>query len=844
MTTDVLARRSTRLVAGRGWRVALVVVAAFFWAAAAAHAQGTSGSLPNPISSGDLDKILTRLALDASQRRVAENCHEQYIEDFKKLRDGEIEKFIAKTQEIQGRMPARKEIEEMISDRDRLLDKIARLDNTFFDQVMTVLTDEQQILLTRARMYRTRERYGGDMVQVAGFLVPAANIDLSDMYERFPLTPDERQMMQPAVMDYESKLTRMKKEISDSVLRMFLDIFDIMEAAGFDENSFQDPEKAQEAFNTVRNAWSTVSVKLMEKAMEVSDLNRKACKRIAESMYLEHGEKLTQQYYQQAYPELPTSDLPQLFRKALAFNDLTEEQWTNVNILRDDFIRQQQNIYEDMADAQDVLRATRTPFDMAGMGGHEPANDEIVDKLADLGDKHTKLVERTTDALNALLGTELQAKITEMEDPEVVQARAEAAAAEAEAFADTGMETVSDVPVATASQPIAVPEFRELVTTLKLDESSMAVAEQLHAAYVQQFTNVSEEVLGKVNEAQSKLWKFDEATSTTTGPTVAQVRELNTLRKAAAEAMRGVDDAFYRDLTVAVGSDPMRQRQIELLHHARTRLSYAVGPEMWIWGFGGQHSQLSSLDLVPICQDEMLLEEPNEAIDAILSAYDAEMTQAMRDRYEKAMAAQLRMDVANAEFMSARGAAGDGEVAAGVRYQQELADLSKNLNSASAEVARINKETMQKLRAALDEERGAALEFAFKRAAFPTVYRGHDEMMAAINKARSLKSLSPSQRENLEEVLADFQSKYESVCDRMVAILADTSGAIRPFAAEDMREYRRVESTIEKLEFERSELRARARRRVQDILSSEQLAQVGGMFAPRGATVAADTATP
>jgi hypothetical protein len=72
----------------------------------------------------------------------------------------------------------------------------------------------------------------------------------------------------------------------------------------------------------------------------------------------------------------------------------------------------------------------------------------------------------------------------------------------------------------------------------------------------------------------------------------------------------------------------------------------------------------------------------------------------------------------------------------------------------------------------------------------------------------------------------------------MVALIDNTSGDIRPFGAESYREYQRIESSMQKLMFEREELTARARRRVQDVLSDDQLAQLGGPFAKQ------PTATP
>jgi hypothetical protein len=820
----------------------LVALLAMLLFSSAAHAQGTSGSLPDPVSSRDLDRIMDQLELDEAQRRVAETHHEQYIEEFKRLREGEIEEYMQKMREFQGTMPARKKLEDFLAEMSRLQDKIGRLDNQLFDQLMAALRDDQQITLTRVRMQRARERSSGDMMQMVGFLVPAASVDLSEIYNKLRLTPDEKLMIQTTVMDYESKLTRSSKEMAESLLRMFIDIFDIIEAAGFDENSFQDPEQAQEAFNIMREAWATVSVKLMAKAMEISDLNRRSCKRISEMLLQDHRERLVDQYYEQAYPELPTSNLRQLFRKALRHNDLTEDQWMNVSVLRDDFRRQELKLYDDMADIQDALRATRSPFNMGGMGGQEIVDDEAVDKLAELTERHEKLVERTTEALNVHLGADLQVKIIAMEDPLEQEAMAEAAAeaaanAEAQAF-----EVAAAVSRSSGDQPISAGEFRQSVMLLQLDEASQAVAEQLHQAYFDRFTTASEELQGKVQEAQSKMWTYDQATSSTRGPTTAQVQEIHELRKNAAKALREVDESFFREVAATCGADSLRQEQLERLRTMRLRSTFVSDGDMWIWGFGAQHSQVARLDLIALCVEERLLDEPNEALRSALATYDMNITQAMRTRYERGLDAQHQMEVANAAFTAANQES-DGEdsgaVAAGVRYQQVMQELSRKLTDASKEVIRLNIEMLTSLRAALPEDAAARFEKAYKRQAYPSVYRGAEAVELAMTKLRALNSLSATQREKLEDVLTEFEVKHEALCDRMVTIVSDWSGSA-PFETGGMREYQRIDSAMQKLEFEREELTARARRRVQDLLSDDQLAQVGGLFARRTAA----TATP
>jgi len=831
--TDQMTSRSSLCQRAFTRRMHIITAAlALLLVSCGAWAQGTSGSLPDPMSSRDLDQVMERLALDDAQRRATEVFHEQYIEEFKQLRDGEIEDFMKKQNAFQGTLPQRKQIEDFVSDRERLINRIARIDNQFFDQVMAVLRDDQQLMLTRLRMNRTRERHGGDMMQMISFLVPSASIDLSTIYERLKLTPDEKLIIQPTVMDYESKLTRSTKEMSDSIMRMFLDALIMLEEAGFDETSFQDPEKAQEAFEFIREAWATLSGGLMAQAVEISDLNRKTCKRIADMLLQENGDRLIVQYFEQAYPELPKSNLRELFRKSLRHKDLTDEQWMNVSVLRDEFRRQEQNLYDDMADIQDKLRSTRSPFDFGGMGGPANVDDEAVDKLADLTERHEKLVERTTDALNVHLGTAMQAKISEMEDPDLTDAIAEAGG-DTDEFVETVVVNGDGFGAGSTpgDQPMSVGEFKQTVAMLQLDDANAAVAEQLHAAYVERFTEVSGDVLGKVQEAQSKMWQYDEATQTMNGPTLASVDQIYELRKAAAKAMQDVDDSFFNELVVTAGTDPYRQELIGHLRAIRQRASFTMGRDMWIWGFGGQRSQVASIDLVELCMSERLLDQPSESMRSILTTYNSNMTQAMQSRFVTGLEAQHTMDLTNVQMQAQNREADEVDIAQGVRYQQMIEEVSNKLSEATASVAGINRETLAMLKDALPDEEAIAFEKAYKRKAFPSVYQGAEVIEQTMSKVRALNSLSASQRNSVESLLSEFETKYDTICDKMVGVLDSTSGSLRPFGTDNMREYQRVESTIQKFEFERDELMARTRRRVQDVLSDEQLAQVGGPLA-------------
>src|SRR5436190_5358349 len=72
----------------------LGAIASILIFAGSARGQGTSGTLPDPISARELTRYEDRLQLSPQQRQAAETFHEQYKREFRALREGEIADFL------------------------------------------------------------------------------------------------------------------------------------------------------------------------------------------------------------------------------------------------------------------------------------------------------------------------------------------------------------------------------------------------------------------------------------------------------------------------------------------------------------------------------------------------------------------------------------------------------------------------------------------------------------------------------------------------------------------------------------------------------------------------------
>ena len=67
-----------------------------------AVAQGTTGTLPDPISSRELIRYAERLILTDHQRQAMESVHDRYKTRFRDFRDGKVAEFLDEMRAMQG----------------------------------------------------------------------------------------------------------------------------------------------------------------------------------------------------------------------------------------------------------------------------------------------------------------------------------------------------------------------------------------------------------------------------------------------------------------------------------------------------------------------------------------------------------------------------------------------------------------------------------------------------------------------------------------------------------------------------------------------------------------------
>ena len=287
------------------------------------------------------------------------------------------------------------------------------------------------------------------------------------------------------------------------------------------------------------------------------------------------------------------------------------------------------------------------------------------------------------------------------------------------------------------------------------------------------------------------------------------------------------DEAFFSDLALML-SETAPTEQLDRLRLARQRRLFGQRPNQYAFAFPGTESNESSVDLSALVDDSEIDAVKTDNIDALLKGYEKTITSAFRNRYEIGLVAQRRQTEAMAEMMRRRQEGDtDGAIAFGMEYQQAMQDVRKPVEEAEEAITQLNRDTLEQLTAALDNRSARKFRAAYRRKAFPKIYNEPNSGEKYLEAALKLRQLSDDQRFAIELHGVEYQPVYENLCNQMVEIHSQSSiggGFTDPGY---MQEYMQRQQKLEVIKFDRSELNAKARRRLRQILTPEQLARIG-----------------
>jgi hypothetical protein len=814
---------------------AVAALAAALVPGAPALGQGTSGMVPDPISSPELSRYLDRLGANLQQRQAAAVFHEQYKADFKTLRDGEIQKLLdemGKLQGMGGSIPDRKDVVDLLDNRKKLMSRIEGLDSVLFNNLQPLLTEEQAGLMPRVHMARARQRLTNRQMMMP---MMSGSADLSEIVPEIELSSADRGLADSVLQGYEVRLTKLTEDLHDASVTMMLDIMDAFEAAGFtSQEDFMDPETGPKAMETMQAIFQQVMKKSVEISADIGKLNRQTYRSLASILPRPEARKLGRKFYGKAYPEVfwgagMGGDAQAAFEKALRFKDLTDEQRQVITAAGEQFAANAERIVEEMADLIDEQRERGNPFDFGG-----EAFQDHQKKLNEHREELGKLSASALASLTEVLGEQLAAKIKEPEAADnVVVGGAVMVQGVGGGSAAIMLETPAEEereeggPDQFVPGPITAANVRSYARRLAIAEDDQALLDEFHAAYRAKYDELrSGSDFKSLSELQQQLWGQGEDESGAAVDIEDVVQRLASARSRGLAAVRALDESFFREIEDLVLTTDEQKALMPRIRLARERAIYNRTP--WMGDFGMMGGSHSGIDLVRLLDQQRLAPADLGAADAVLVAYERSVTDAMRRRFELQLQLQASQDKAMAEMQAAQ-KRGEG-MAAAFDYSTMWQENARKSAEASKAVADLNRATLERLVAALPGEAGANLRRDYNRRAYPDIYNDPRSAEARIDQALKLPSLDAEQRRQVEEIAKTFRTSYADLSEQMVAIKHDADEAnVATFEAADWQEFQKRQNRVGSIRFERSEVSAAALLRLKEVLTADQVAAIGGL---------------
>jgi len=814
-------------------------------AATPARGQGTSGAFPDPISTRELERYCDRLTMSDQQRQGVGLAHDEYLEAFRVLREGQIEQYLqdygARTGFNFSMRPDDGTTEKAIRQRDELMGRIASLDNRLFDQIQTVLTESQLAAVPRVRQARERSRYQAGISRMAMFSSPGAGVDLSEIVDELDLTPDVAAAVDPVIESYERTLTSEVRGLYQGASNVQIELQERMRqalaAAQSQERDAGTPEGRGQGRGRgnrgrdnmgelIESAFAEINARLGEMSGKITELNDRTARQVSVLVPEAEGRDFKRRYYRRAFPGVPASrgEAGRRLDEVARMDDLSDVQRGQVRAIGGNFEQSLDGLIEQM-----VAIARQRPTNRFELrrGRDDDGRDETAEKLEQLREQRTVLIDRTINDVNAVLGEELTKRLDDRVargegaiDGQMVEDQAVFVVATGALDAGGGGGAVIQSITLTDGSPLDLAQTAEedqidtylpgpirqrdldrYARYLNLDAGLMPLLEVLHDDYMAQFDILRDTKVKAVKDKSRSLWAIDEQSGQAAPPSKGDIEDLYRLRRSALAEIAALDERMFTDLeTVLPEGD--HAEAMQRIRYARKRDIYSRGRDTGGFrmfggpgggGRGGRSftftalggpgaSSESVIDLSALSEQVDFSDDERQRIDPHLAKYENDVTAQFQAAFETSMRFNEIMDAvqAAATEISDGGArrevrldGGDGTMRQAMENEgREQADIRMY-------IVELNRETLDKLQSVLPAASYGRLRDTYNRKSFPDVYMDPASAETALSAITVLDDLNPDQRMQINELAAEFHTSYDQLCQQMVELkLAEPVGGL------------------------------------------------------------------
>jgi hypothetical protein len=384
--------------------------------------QGSNGLVADPMGIEEAREFLERYAsLEKAQWPIVEQAHDEYLEAFSTLRDGPVQRFLDESEKVMavssGRMPEPKAVKELFDRGVRINQRIASVDDAFFQKLISSLAEHQVPGIFRAKTARKRARNSSGQMGLMGGI---GRLPIDSAYWKLDLAPETRAMIDPDLRTYENTMATLSAKRLIEANRSILNMTEAMTDAGFGDitsDDMQDPERLAEVMEVVQEAMATSMVKLAELQGEINERNTSFARRLRQSLSLEEGHELMQRWVGRGglltALSGSASSIPTLAKKILALKDITGDQVEAVESVVRNWRRRDVKHLVDLSDAELALSMGNFSGEMMSPERLDGGFQEVLER----NEARRADEARSRESLEAIIGPERFAAIEKATAP-------------------------------------------------------------------------------------------------------------------------------------------------------------------------------------------------------------------------------------------------------------------------------------------------------------------------------------------------------------------------------------------------------------------------------------------
>lgn len=839
-------QHSGRGVGAPSFLVALLALLLPLAALRSAAAQFGEGLFAPPISTEALERYLGRYVQPPESAHAAiEQAHERYLEAYRKLRDADLEPFEReKPPPMTGGSMA-----PWMKKMEQLRGKVISLDTSFFDAVRLAVPAEKQAGVERMRAVREVDVLGSGIGRqfTMGMMGGPGRVRVSELVFTSGLTAEDLAKADVVLREHEPRMLSASRKADDQSSKLFLELTEEMQKIGLWgsnlENAERDPAKMAEMAQQMQTLIQRTMTGMREAQAPIGELNRRSFRQVRDTLSPDGVVTVQRKWVQEGFPGMSGEwprEVETLVKRASKLDGFTAEQKQTLERLTQDFWRRYCGAIDSAETIEEQLGYARMSQMMSGQDPGQASGIQALEESRDKArDERRAMVESSMQAMMAVLTPE-QAQAFNgakqagpdgggVPDPELM----------AQAEEEEGETVVAPMPGSPveggmlplqqwgSSGQISVGDVARICTALGLPEAERGTVESLHADYLKQWEEQVAPRAMEYAESDAKVWtQADGGIATIDSAMLDQAaargRTLLTSAKTA-------DGSFFDGIAAIATPDKADVLAWERLR----RVSGLLGRQRsdrggWFTQFGEQ-----PVDVPSVLDAADLTDEQRAAARRAVLPMVTEMEAALIQAMEATLDANRDIMKLQGELQAAQRGTQEEQVAASQGYMKKMAAIQKRLRSGTAARTETQHKAMDAALAAMPAETRSRVRRLFSEQSFPEVFQDPRSLFAVVEKVAAMNDLTPAQKTQVAEVLAEYRQGYDLACDAMLA------AAMTPFPEGDdemNREYwlalQQRQRSIEQMRFERDETTARAAAKLRRVLNAEQLGRFPQLKAP------------